>query len=104
VKLRVEKDPMPNITLAIDQKLLKSARAYARRNGTTVNALVRQRLQQLIDEEAQREEARLGLIALMESSTGRMKPGFKVNRDEMYGSPALSRHQHSHLRGGRKKG
>jgi hypothetical protein len=95
---------MPNITLAIDQKLLKSARTYAKRNGTTLNALVRQRLQQLIDQEAQREEARLGLIALMQSSTGRMKPDFKINRDEMYGSPMLSRHKHPGVRGGRKGG
>jgi hypothetical protein len=95
---------MPNITLAIDQKLLKSARTYAKRNGTTLNALVRQRLQQLIDQEAQREDARLGLIALMQSSAGRMKPGFKINRDEMYGSPMLSRHKHPGVRGGRKGG
>jgi hypothetical protein len=88
----------------MDEKLLKAARSYAKRNGTTLTALVRQKLLQLIEEEAQREEARLGLIALMESSTGRMKRGFKIDRDEMYGSPILSRHKHSSLRSGRKRG
>jgi hypothetical protein len=93
---------MPNITLAIDEKLLRAARAQAKRSGTTLTALVRQRLTQLVEEEAQREEARRGLIALMESSTGRMKRSFKIDRDEMYGSPTLSRYKHSGLRRGGK--
>ena len=39
---------MPNITLAIDKPLLEKARAYTRRQHTTVNALVRDLLRQTV--------------------------------------------------------
>lgn len=42
---------MPNITLAIDEKLLKQVRSYARRNGSTVNGLVRKNLMDLVEGE-----------------------------------------------------
>ena len=32
---------MPNITLAIDEKLLKDGREYAKKNGVSFNSLVR---------------------------------------------------------------
>ncbi len=44
---------MPNITMAIEKPLLDKARAYTRRQHTTVNALVRALLQQTV---APREE------------------------------------------------
>jgi hypothetical protein len=99
----MEVSAMPNVTMAIDAELLQEARAYAKRNGTTLNALVRQQLIQLIDTEARREEARLALIKLMETSTARLPKGWKLNRDEMYGGPFLPRHKHSSIRGSGKK-
>ena len=39
---------MPNITMAIDKPLLEKARAYTRRQHTTVNALIRSLLQQTV--------------------------------------------------------
>jgi hypothetical protein len=93
---------MTNITLAIDDKVLKSARSYAKRNGTTLNALVRMQLTNIIEQEKRMEEARLGLIALMESSTGRLEKGYKFNREELYESPTLSGHKHPRLRSRRK--
>ena len=39
---------MPNITLVIDRPLLEEARAYTRRQRTTVNALVRDLLRQTV--------------------------------------------------------
>ena len=44
---------MPNITMAIEKPLLDKARAYTRRQHTTVNALVRDLLRQTV---APREE------------------------------------------------
>jgi hypothetical protein len=93
-----------NITLAIDDKLLKSVRAFAKARGTTLNALVRSELSQLIEQDQRQEEARQGLLALIENSTARMGPNFKFNREELYESPMLSGHKHPDLRRSRKKG
>jgi hypothetical protein len=93
---------MTNITLAIDEKILKSARLFAKRNGTTLNALVRKQLTTIIDQEKRMEEARAGLLALMESSTGRLEKNYKFNREELYESPTLSGHKHPRLRRSRK--
>lgn len=93
---------MTNITLAIDEKILKSARSFAKRNGTTLNALVRSQLTNILDQEKRMEEARLGLIALMESSTGKLEKNYKFNREELYESPTLSGHKHPRIRSGRK--
>lgn len=94
---------MPNITLAMNDELLAAARAFARAEGTTLNALVRKLLTDALSREAQREEARLGLIELMKSSTGRLPAGFKIDRDEIYGGPLLPRHKHTGLRRSRKR-
>jgi hypothetical protein len=93
---------MTNITLAIDEKILKSARLFAKRNGTTLNALVRKQLTTIIDQEKRMEEARAGLLALIESSTGRLEKNYKFNREELYESPALSGHKHPRVRRSRK--
>jgi hypothetical protein len=95
---------MKNITLAIDDDLLERSRAYAEKRGTTLNALVRSELSQLIMQDQQQEEARQGLLALIESSTARMGPNFKFDREEMYESPMLSGHKHPDIRRGRKRG
>jgi hypothetical protein len=39
---------MPNITISIDEKLLKSGRQYAQKHQTSVNALVRRLLEQTV--------------------------------------------------------
>lgn len=95
---------MANITLAIDEKLLKDIRAFAKRNGTTVNAIVRQKLADLVGQEERMEEARRGLIELMDNSTGRLPKGYKFNREALYVSPTLSGHKRVGLRSRRKAG
>jgi hypothetical protein len=92
---------MTNITLAIDDELLASVRAFARANGTTLNALVRRELRQLVDADGRQEEARRRLIELAEESTADMGKGFKFNRDEMYDA-RLSGHKRAPLRRRRK--
>jgi hypothetical protein len=95
---------MKNITLAIDEKILKEARAYAARRGTTVNAIVRDHLAQLADQEQKIEEARRGLLELMDNSTGRLGPNYKWNREEIYADRMFPRHKRPGVRSGRKTG
>ena len=90
---------MPNITLALDEKLLKKARTYADRKGTTVNALVRELLGETVDQERRIEEARKGLIELMQTSTARLGKDFKWNREEIYEDRMLPRHERPPVRG-----
>jgi hypothetical protein len=59
---------MKNITLAIDEKVLKQARAYAARSGTTLSALVRDHLARLVGEQRKIEEARHGMLELIDMS------------------------------------
>jgi len=39
---------MPNITISIDNDLLKSGREYARKHNTSMNALIRRLLEQAV--------------------------------------------------------
>lgn len=90
---------MPNITLAIDEDLLGKARDYADRKGTTVNALVRELLGETIDQDKRREEARRGLLELIDNSTARMGPDYKWNREEIYEERMFPRHKRADIRG-----
>ena len=90
---------MPNITLAIDEELLGKARDYADRKGTTVNALVRELLGETIDQDKRREEARRGLLELIDNSTARMGPDYKWNREEIYEERMFPRHKRADIRG-----
>lgn len=90
---------MPNITLAIDEELLGKARDYADRKGTTVNALVRELLGETIGQDKRREEARRGLLELIDNSTARMGPDYKWNREEIYEERMFPRHKRADIRG-----
>lgn len=48
---------MTNITLAIEDKLLKKVRSYAKRHGSTVNGLVRKNLSDLVGSEDLQEQS-----------------------------------------------
>lgn len=90
---------MPNITLAIDEQLLEKAREYAARKGTTLNALVRDLLDDTVTREKKIEEARKGLLELMQTSTARLGPDYKWNREDIYEDRMLPRHERPPLRG-----
>jgi hypothetical protein len=93
---------MPNITLAMDERLILAARKFAKSEGTTLNALVRTLVTRAIDEQQRREESRKRLIKLMDNSNAVLPKGYKFNREALYESPSLSRHKRSDLRGSRK--
>jgi hypothetical protein len=43
---------MPNVTISIDEDLLKSARQYAEKHHTSVNALIRKMLEQTVKQDS----------------------------------------------------
>jgi hypothetical protein len=76
---------MMNLTLSIDDRLLKEAREVARSMGKSVNQLVREYLEQLTardDAERDIEELR----QLSARANGRSK-GWRVDRDEIHRRP-----------------
>jgi uncharacterized protein DUF6364 len=89
---------MKNITLAIDEKVLREVRRYAAEHDTTVNALVRDYLTEVAGREDRAAKARRRLVELSEKSEGRMG-SWKWNREDIYEDRMFPRHQHSGLRG-----
>jgi hypothetical protein len=83
VLLKIEKgaDAMPNLTLAISEDLLKKARQYAVEQGTSVNALIRAYLEELVEKQNRLEEAADELLKLSETYGGCMEPW---SRDDLY--------------------
>ena len=73
---------MKNVTLSIDDNLLLRSRDYAKRNGTTLNELVRGLLRKNvnINTAAGKGEA---LLTCIEQATGDTKE-WKWNREDLY--------------------
>ena len=69
---------MKNLTLAIDETLLKQARALAASRGTTLNAMVRSLLTHEVEQEDRIAWAKAGMKRLMEEARAR------DNGDESY--------------------
>ena len=75
---------MTNLTLAIDEGLLKSVRRLAAARDTTANALVRDYLTKLASEDERATAARARLLELADRSTGELGPrGW--DRQRVYG-------------------
>lgn len=90
---------MKNVTLAIDETVLAAARQYATKHNTTVNGLVRDYLTRLAAQEDRAANARRRLVELARESTWDPGADWKWNREEIYESRQLPRHEHSTLRG-----
>jgi plasmid stability protein len=75
---------MTNLTLTIDDELLKRARIRALEQDTSVNALVREYLERLAGQ-AKGQEAVSTLLELAErSAAGSGSEGRRWTRDELY--------------------
>jgi plasmid stability protein len=75
---------MTNLTLSIDDELLKQARIRALERDTSVNALVRDYLEQLASSRSQRS-GMAGFLALAKSvHAGSGPQGRTWTRDELY--------------------
>jgi hypothetical protein len=89
---------MKNVTLAIDEEVLRAARRYAANRDTTVNALVRDYLTSLVAFEEKAAKARERLVELSETSEGRMG-SWKWKRGDAYEGRLFPRHERHDLRG-----
>ena len=72
---------MPNITLSIDEDLLKAGRRYATEHNTSLNALVRQLLEQRVTQSP--EDWLAECFQLMDRARGDSH-GKRWTRDELY--------------------
>lgn len=74
---------MPNVTLSIDDDVLRRCRAYAEAHGISLNALIRELLERAVpvapDDDAAEEE----LFELMDRLKVSLK-GKRWTRDELY--------------------
>ena len=69
-----------NITLAVDEEIVKKAREYAKKHGTTLNALIREHLQLISDNERRIAEAKAGLREMRKNSRISFEPGTKIKK------------------------
>ena len=89
-----------NITLAIDEEALKKLRRIAAEQDTSVNALVRRAMDDIIERsslENRRRDAAEKMLELSRSSKARVGENYQFNREDVY-AERVSGHQHSGLR------
>jgi hypothetical protein len=72
---------MPNITISLDEELLKSGRRYAEKHQTSMNALIRKLLEQTV--RSQSDDWLEECFRLMDHAGGNSE-GRKWNRKELY--------------------
>jgi len=74
---------MKNMTLAIEEDLLKEARKYALERNTTVNQLVRNYLAGIVKQKGRRRAAKRRLVSLMRDK--KVEIGSRTwTREELY--------------------
>lgn len=76
---------MTNITLAIEDKLLKKVRNYAKRHGSTVNGLVRKNLSDLVEGDNHKEVSRRNILEMMDKSTARLPENYTTDGENIHG-------------------
>lgn len=74
---------MKNVTLALDEATLREARRIAAGRSTTLNALIREFLQQLTERESRASKARRRIERLCRESTAEVG-GRKWTREELH--------------------
>ena len=94
---------MKNVTLAIEDEILEKARAYAVKQGTTLNALIRQHLDQIGSNEDRLAEAMRELREMSEKTVLNLGPNYRFNREEIYDERELPGHERPLLRGDGKE-
>ncbi len=80
-----------NITLVMDEALLAELKVVAFQQGSSVNAIIRSLCEKHVEKERGKDKAREALLALIDSSKGRMGKA-KFSREETYsGEPRFDR-------------
>jgi aspartate 1-decarboxylase len=75
---------MANLTITIDEQLLKQARLRALREGTSVNRLLRERLESYVGDDRRRRKVLRDLLKLSRAARSG-NGGRKLRRDDVYG-------------------
>jgi plasmid stability protein len=74
---------MANLTLTIDDDILKRARIHALQRGTSVNALVREYLQSLAHDDSELEAIASGIDEIADGSDAR-RGSRRWSREDLY--------------------
>jgi transposase len=74
---------MANVTISVDDDLLERARSRAARLRTSLNAILRERLEEFVGGDGERQRALDDLFALAVKSKGR-SGGRRWSRDDLY--------------------
>ena len=74
---------MKNLTLAIDDDLLRKARALAAQRGSTLSAMIRSMLAHEIAQPERIAEAKAGMRELMATAPLHLGPDFKFDRRDI---------------------
>ena len=75
---------MANLTIAVDDGLLRKARLKAVREGTSVNQLLRERLESYVDDDQRRAAALRSILDLSRKARSG-SGGRRVRREDVYG-------------------
>ena len=75
---------MAILTIAVDDDLLKQARLRALKEGTSVNRVLRERLESYVQEDLRRRKAIRELLNLSRSARSG-NAGRRVRREDVYG-------------------
>jgi hypothetical protein len=74
---------MKNVTIALDESLLREARRIAADRGTTLNAMLREFLEELTERESEAVRARRRIVELCRRSRAEVGPR-TWSRDELH--------------------
>jgi hypothetical protein len=77
-----------NITLTLDRRIIKAAKVFAAREGTSVSALLADELQSRIERQRQYDQSRQVALALLEQSFPLGGQGVK-DRNSLHDRAAL---------------
>ena len=89
-----------NITLAVDEEALKKLRRIAAEQDKSVNALVREAMDAIIErssQEKRRREAVVQMLEMSRNSNARLGKNRKFSREDVY-ADRLSRLEHRDIR------
>ena len=75
---------MANLTITVDEQLLKQARLRALREGTSVNRLLRERLESYVNDGQRRRKAIREILRLSQAARSG-SGGRPVRREDVYG-------------------
>ena len=74
---------MANLTITVDEQVLKNARILALREGTSVNAVLREHLERYAAKGNQYKQATANILSIARQSTASSQ-GERWTRDELY--------------------